>query len=90
MGIKVGMCGVGSFAQNIIPLFKHHPLVDHVVLCDLDAEKLAAKAEKQQLPDTCPSLDAQCARDGSDVKPSNAIRCSDGKIAVRYRFDQCL
>jgi len=63
MGIKVGMCGVGSFAQNFIPLFKHHPGVDHVVLCDLDAEKLAANAEKHELSDTCPSLDALCDSD---------------------------
>ena len=63
MGIEVGMCGVGSFAQSFIPLFKHHPGVDHVVLCDLDPEKLAANAEKHELPDTAPSLDALCDSD---------------------------
>ena len=39
MGIKVGICGTGSFSRNFIPLFKHHPGVDSVVLCDLVEEK---------------------------------------------------
>lgn len=63
MGIKVGMCGCGAFARNFIPLFKAHPLVDHVVLCDLDAKKLAAAAETFGLADTCPSLDELCQTD---------------------------
>jgi hypothetical protein len=40
MGLKIGMVGVGSFSQNFIPLFKNHPLVDEMTLCDLNAEKL--------------------------------------------------
>ena len=63
MGIRVGMCGVGSFAECFIPLFKQHPDVEHVILCDLDAEKLAAKSEKFGIPDTCPSLDELCETD---------------------------
>ncbi len=54
------MCGVGSFAECFIPLFKAHPLVDEVILCDLDADKLRAKSEKFDIPATCPSLDALC------------------------------
>jgi hypothetical protein len=27
MGIKIGICGVGAFADNFIPLFKAHPEV---------------------------------------------------------------
>ncbi|MFH1569943.1 MAG: Gfo/Idh/MocA family oxidoreductase [Gemmatimonadota bacterium] len=61
MGIEVGMVGVGSFAQGFIPLFKAHPLVDRVVLCDLDAELLRQNAERHGIPDTCPSLDDLCA-----------------------------
>ena len=63
MGIRMGICGVGSFAENFIPLFKHHPSVENVVLCDLDAEKLAAKSEKFGIPDTCSSLDSLCEMD---------------------------
>ena len=63
MGIKVGMVGVGAFAQCFIPLFKAHPLVDKVVLCDLDAAKLIRNAEEHGIADTSPSLDALCQTD---------------------------
>ena len=57
MGIEVGICGVGAFADCFIPIFKAHPLVDRVVLCDLNTEKLQAKAAQFGISDTCPSLD---------------------------------
>lgn len=63
MGIKVGMCGVGAFADRFIPLFDAHPQVEQVVLCDLDAEKLREKSERFDIPDTCPSLDELCDSD---------------------------
>lgn len=63
MSITVGICGVGAFADCFIPLFKAHPEVRRVVLCDLDAAKLAHKAEKFGISDTCPSLDALCGTD---------------------------
>ncbi len=63
MSIRVGMCGTGSFAECFIPLFKAHPDVENVVLCDLDAEKLKAKCEKFGIADSSPSLDDLCARD---------------------------
>lgn len=58
MGIRVGMVGVGSFAHCFIPLFKAHPLVDHVTLCDVVPEKLAKASVDFGIPDTSPSLDA--------------------------------
>jgi len=60
MGIRVGVCGVGAFADCFIPLFKAHPLVEQVILCDLDAAKVGAKAARFGLPDTSPSLDHLC------------------------------
>jgi len=63
MGIRVGIAGVGSFADCFVPLFKHHPDVENVVLCDLDAEKLSAKCAKFDITDRCASLDALCAMD---------------------------
>lgn len=63
MAIRVGVCGVGAFANSFIPLFKHHPDVENVILCDLDAEKLAAKCEKFGIADQCPSLDELCVMD---------------------------
>ena len=67
MSLKIGIVGTGSFAQGFIPLFKAHPLVGQVVLCDLDPEKLAQNAAKHQLDATSPSLDALCAADIDSV-----------------------
>ena len=63
MGIKVGIVGVGAFAQCFIPLFKAHPLVEEVVLCDLDADKLRRNAQEHGIDKTLPSLDAVCESD---------------------------
>jgi predicted dehydrogenase len=63
LGIRLGICGVGAFADCFIPLFKAHPLVDEVTLCDLDAAKLRAKSEAFDIPSTSPSLDDLCERD---------------------------
>ncbi|MFZ2655266.1 MAG: Gfo/Idh/MocA family oxidoreductase [Victivallales bacterium] len=61
--IRVGIAGVGAFAQCFIPLFKAHPLVENVVLCDLDRKKLDENSKKHAISDTCPSLDKLCAMD---------------------------
>ena len=63
MAIRVGICGVGAFASSFIPLFKHHPDVENVVLCDLDAEKLESRCDEFEIADRCPSLDALCKMD---------------------------
>jgi len=63
MGIRVGICGVGAFAGSFIPLFKNHPNVESVVLCDLDAEKLSSRCEEFGIEDRCPSLDELCVMD---------------------------
>ena len=63
MGITVGICGVGSFSRNFIPLFKAHPSVEHTVLCDLDSEKLSEASERFGLSDTSASLDELCGMD---------------------------
>jgi predicted dehydrogenase len=63
MGISVGIVGVGAFAQCFIPLFRAHPLVDRVVLCDLDAEKLRRNAQVHGIAETSASLDDLCATD---------------------------
>ena len=60
MGIRLGIVGVGAFAQHFIPLFNAHPDVDQVILCDLDAEKRQSNAEKHGIAQTSPSLDDLC------------------------------
>ncbi|WOO43709.1 Gfo/Idh/MocA family oxidoreductase [Rubellicoccus peritrichatus] len=43
---KIGICGAGQFAQCFIPLFKMHPGVSDVVLCDVDAARCKSSACK--------------------------------------------
>ena len=66
--MKLGIVGTGSFAQGFIPLFKAHPLVEHVTLCDLYAEKLAQNAAKHEVNDTSPSLEKLCTTDVDAVE----------------------
>ncbi len=63
MAMRVGICGTGAFADCFIPLFKAHPEVSHLVLCDLDAEKLREKSQRFGVAATCPSLDELCRSD---------------------------
>jgi predicted dehydrogenase len=63
MGIAIGMVGCGSFAQSFIPLFKAHPLVEGIVLCDLDPRKLRENSRKHGIAETSPSLSDLCETD---------------------------
>jgi predicted dehydrogenase len=55
--------GVDKFARAFIPLFQAHPLVDEVVLCDLDATKLQEASRRYCIARILPSLDAVCDSD---------------------------
>jgi predicted dehydrogenase len=63
MGISIGMVGLGAFAQDFIPMFQSHPLVDRLALCDINPDKLSAAAKKHQVAETYDSLDAICKSD---------------------------
>ena len=65
--MKVGLVGTGAFAQNFIPLFKLHPLVEEVVLCDLDSDKLEKNMKKHDISKGSPSLDALLETDVDSV-----------------------
>jgi predicted dehydrogenase len=61
--IRLAVVGTGSFAQSFIPLFRAHPGVAEVVLCDLDAEKLRANCAKHGIARSLSSLEAACESD---------------------------
>jgi predicted dehydrogenase len=63
MAIKVGICGTGAFAASFIPLFKAHPEVSQVTLCDLDDAKLRQSSDRFGISATCQSLDELCQTD---------------------------
>jgi predicted dehydrogenase len=63
MSIRVGICGLGAFSANFIPLFRDHPLVEEVVLADLDPVKRADRSKEFGISRTAESLDELCAMD---------------------------
>lgn len=44
--IRVAMIGCGRFCKNFVPLFKAHPFVEEVYVCDLIRERAESYAER--------------------------------------------
>lgn len=69
MGISLGLVGLGSFGSAFAPLFKSHPGVDRVGLCDMESDRIAKFAnapffrDKFRPQDAFTSLDEMCAAD---------------------------
>ncbi len=69
MGISLGLVGLGSFGSAFAELFKSHPLVDRIALCDREPERMRQFAEKESFQekfrssDAYDSLDAICRAD---------------------------
>jgi predicted dehydrogenase len=55
--IHVCIVGAGQFAQCFVPLFRAHPLVAEVSLCDIAPDRLAAEAARLGIARTFASLD---------------------------------
>jgi predicted dehydrogenase len=51
MGISLGLVGLGSFGGGFVKLFKNHPAVDRIALCDREPERLKKFAEMDILQD---------------------------------------
>jgi predicted dehydrogenase len=66
MGISIGLVGLGAFGSEFAPLFKSHPLVDRIALCDREPERVARFAKdptftgKLSPSDAFTSLDEIC------------------------------
>lgn len=69
MGISVGLVGLGSFGSAFADMFRSHPLVDRIALCDREPERIRKFADqpawkdKFNPRDTYDSLDAICKSD---------------------------
>ena len=51
MGISLGLVGLGAFGSCFAPLFKSHPLVDRIALCDQEADCLKKWVERPSFQD---------------------------------------
>ncbi len=63
MSISVGIVGVGQFGPHFIKPFKEHPDVSRVALCDVNTERLSARAREFEIEETYASLDEICSSD---------------------------
>ena len=46
MGISIGLVGLGQFGRAFADLFRSHPLVDRVALCDREPDRMEAIASR--------------------------------------------
>ena len=63
MGISLGLVGLGSFGSAFAPLFKAHPLVDRIALCDREPERVARFADDPSFQDKFNPADAYATLD---------------------------
>ena len=66
MGLRVGFVGCGGFASSFIPLFRLHPLVEKVVLCDRKPDRLAEKAKQFGVAEAYTDMDDMLRRSNVD------------------------
>ncbi len=71
MGISIGLVGLGSFGAAFADLFRKHPAVDRVALCDCEPERMRAIA----------------ARPGWEKKFASADAFTDYAALLRARLD---
>lgn len=63
MSINVGIVGVGAFGAVFVHLFRDHPLVNRIALCDINSDRLQSVAKRFQINETYNSLDEICRTD---------------------------
>lgn len=69
MDISIGIVGLGAFGAAFVKLFKAHPAVDRIALCDCEAEKLKKFAEDPFMQDKLSQKDLYTTLD--DMCKSN-------------------
>ena len=63
MGISVCLVGLGQFGSQFVALYREHPLVARLALCDMDEAKLAAAARQHGVSECYRTLDEVCRSD---------------------------
>ena len=63
MGISIGLVGLGAFGSAFASLFKSHPLVSRIALCDREPERIKKFAENPFFKDKFNPRDAYASLD---------------------------
>ncbi len=63
MGLSLGLVGLGQFGREFAGLFKKHPLVERLAICDIQPARVAAMAREHGIQECYDSLQALCSSD---------------------------
>lgn len=63
MGISLGLVGLGQFGTHFVHLFKNHPQVTRLAICDLCPERVATVAQKHGITECYTRLEDMCHTD---------------------------
>ena len=63
MGISIGVVGLGMFGSGFADLFRAHPAVDRIALCDREKERVDVFAKKESFQDKFDESDAYASLD---------------------------
>ena len=63
MSISLGLVGLGQFGRHFVKLFRDHPDVGRLALCDMRADRLAEQAKQHDIAETYATLDEMCRAD---------------------------
>lgn len=77
MSISIGMVGIGMFGRHFIKLFRGHPDVHRIALCDLRSDRLAECSEKFEIEETYPRCASLMALAKLLITDDNSKRMAD-------------
>jgi len=63
MGISIGLVGLGNFGRAFADLFKRHPLVSRIALCDREPDRVKRFADREDWKDKFHPRDAYASLD---------------------------
>ncbi len=80
--LKIAIIGCGRFSPNFVPLFKAHPAVEKVYVCDLIRERAENFASRFEV-DIVESFEAALASDEINAVAIFTPRFSHGQLVIR-------
>lgn len=80
--LRIAMIGCGNFARNFVPLFKKHPAVESVCVCDLIPERAKAYSDQFDVP-IIGSFEEALASDRINAVAIFTQRFAHGPMVIR-------
>ena len=80
--IRVAMIGCGRFAKNFVPLFKAHPEVEKVWVCDIRPERAKDYSEQFDV-EIMPSFEEAISRDDVNAIAVFTQRFNHGEFVIK-------